>query len=181
MINLDNIKPDPIVTSSESAPIETVTNTVSADPLISSTGRNPMEQELQEWKDRCSVMAAERELAMALSGESIRPGAASQLMKLWSDRIISKIDEKSSIKVQSDDGRNLADAVKDWLQSPDFAHFRTASHKGGTAARTESGVTERTVPATLQAKNLNESVIQHWRQRALKSDQSLQRGLWPRY
>ena len=184
MIDLDKIQPELPVVSVENGLIETSVKTVSSDssvtdPETKTPSQNSLEMELKLWKEKCSVMAAERELALALSGESLLPGVAPQLMKLWQDRIVAVADDKLGFQVKSSDGRALAEAVKDWLLSPDFQHFRTAGYKGGTATRTESAATQRSVSGTTPIQTLNESVIHQWRQRAQRAQSTTPAGYWP--
>lgn len=133
-------------------------------------------QEVETWKSRCATLAAERELAVALTGQPLLPGVAGQLIELLKSKIVSSPNERQGFDVKSADGRGLADAVRDWLNKPEFQHFRQAITKGGTATRTESAATERLVSTSQPARSLNEIVIQQWRQRSSRPSSS---NGWP--
>jgi len=138
------------------------------------------EEELQYLKTRCLDLLKERELAIALTSESLLPGVASQLLSLWKDNVVAQPDEKQGFNVRSSDGRPLSEAIKDWLQRPEYRHFRPANTRGGTAQRTETAATHRVVNVTSSppSKTLNEIVINQWRQRSQVPSTS---AGWPRY
>lgn len=151
--------------------LDTVSNSDTGTALLT------LKEELEQWKQRCAGLAAERELAISLSGQSILPGVATQLMRLFRDKVVVQADESQGWAVRSNDGRLLNDAVKEWLQSPEYQHFRVASTKGGTAQRTETNAVNKTVHNNLPVKSLNELVINQWKQRSSASGTG---SLWPR-
>ena len=142
-----------------------------------------LEEELKQWKNRCASLAAERELALALSGQALLPGVAGQLLQLLRGRVVAEPagHQAAGFEVKSADGRPIGDAVTDWLKSPEFQHFRPAVTRGGTATRNETahaaGVTGAS--AANPPKSLNEMVIHQWRQRSGRPSQGEQAGAWP--
>lgn len=140
-----------------------------------------LEEELKQWKNRCAGLAAERELALALSGQAILPGVAGQLLRLFRDRVVAEpAVQGAGFEVKSADGRPIGDAVTDWLKSPEFQHFRPAGTRGGTATRSETAAAGgQSVNAASPPKSLNEIVIHQWRQRSGRAPQGEQAGLWP--
>lgn len=140
-----------------------------------------LDEELKQWKSRCAALAAERELALALSGQALLPGVAGQLLRLWRDTVVAQPEAQGhGFEVKSADGRQLGDAVKEWLQSPEFQHFRVAGTRGGTAVRSEAAsATERSVAAGSTPRSLNEIVIHQWRQRSARQPQGEVGGMWP--
>lgn len=141
--------------------------------------KNQVEEELAEWRNRCAGLAVERELALALSGQALLPGVTNQLMRLMREKVVAEPDGSKGFQVKATDGRSLADAVKDWLLSPEYSHFRVAASRGGTAIRSETSATDRSVPTSAAPKNLNEIVIQQWRQRASRPGISDASVAWP--
>lgn len=136
--------------------------------------------ELNHWKNQCAAMAAERELAMAISGESLLPGVSGQLIQLLRERVITKFNDKNLVEVFSIDGRSVSESVKDWLKQPEFHHFRPAITRGGTASRTETQVTERSLGDLNKEKSLNEMVINQWRQKQNHQSGLVQKPMWPK-
>lgn len=169
-LNLNEPEPEPlkIETSPE------VPESQNQDPV-----KKQAEVELAEWKNRCAGLAVERELALALSGQALLPGVTSQLMRLMREKVVAEPDGSKGFQVKATDGRPLADAVKDWLLSPEYSHFRVAASRGGTAIRSETSATDRSVPSSAAPKNLNEIVIQQWRQRAARPGISDAGVTWP--
>ncbi|MFM7130912.1 MAG: hypothetical protein ACKO0V_16300, partial [bacterium] len=140
MINLESLE----INSEFSSQLSTVTMKIKPETEIEPE-RKPMEDvasnstdetgiraELDHWKKQCAVMAAERELAMAISGESLLPGVSGQLIQLLRERVITKFNDQNLVEVTSTDGRSVAESVKEWLKQPEFHHFRPAITRGGT-------------------------------------------------
>lgn len=136
--------------------------------------------EIELWKNRCAAITVEKELALALSGESLLPGVTGQLIQLLRDRVVIKFNDKNGLEVVSTDGRVIADSVKDWLKQPEFLHFRPAITRGGTASRTETQVTERNLGDINKEKSLNEIVINQWRQRQNQQTGLVHKPTWPK-
>ncbi len=105
----------------------------------------------------------DRELATALAGRSLVPGAASQLIKLWRDDF-DVFETDGELKVTSRDGRSVARAIADRLEDPEYAHFRPATSRGGVATR---GTGRTQTPGTpIVPRTLGEAVVQQWREGA---------------
>ncbi len=86
----------------------------------------------EEWERACKGALKEKELAAALSGRSLVPGAAPQLVKLWREEL-EVIDDGGRLRVSTRDGRNVSDAVGAWLSDAEYAHFSRPTSRGGTA------------------------------------------------
>lgn len=106
----------------------------------------------------------DRELATALAGRPLVPGAASQLIKLWREDF-DVYESDGELKVTARDGRAVGKAVSDRLEEAEYAHFRPASSRGGVAAK-GTGRTQHpdtpTVPRTL-----GEAALLQWREGAV--------------
>ncbi len=112
----------------------------------------------------------DRELATALAGRSLVPGAAAQLIKLWRDDFdVHEAD--GELRVTARDGRTVAKAVAERLGEAEFAHFCPPASRGGAAAKAPNRPGS-TGPAT-PPRNLGDAVLQHWRESAsARSDPS---------
>jgi hypothetical protein len=106
----------------------------------------------------------DRELATALVGKPLVPGAAAQLIKLWRDDF-EVVDEDGEIRILARDGRGVDQAVADRLNGPDFAHFCLPSSRGGTGARGQNR-SASAAPTPAPPKTLGEAVLQRWRESA---------------
>lgn len=71
-----------------------------------------------------------RELALALSGQQLVPGAAKQLTKLWQDEF-DVVEAGDGYRVVSKDLKSPADWVREKLASEEYAHFVKAEARGG--------------------------------------------------
>jgi hypothetical protein len=108
----------------------------------------------------------DRELATALAGRPLLPGAAAQLAKLWRDEF-DVHEDTGEYQIAARDGRTVGQAVADWLSKPEYAHFCQPTTKGGCAA----GATERPVTASAleaEPKNLGEAVVRRWHEAAAR-------------
>ena len=121
----------------------------------------------------------DRELATALVGKPLVPGAASQLIRLWRDEF-EAIDEGGSIRVLARDGRAVEQAVADRLAGPDFAHFCLPSSRGGTGTKGQnrSAVTS---PTPAAPRTLGEAVLMRWREAAARSPGPTPNPGWGRH
>ena len=118
------------------------------------------ELKIEEWRSACKNALRDRELAVALAGKPLVPGAAKQLIKLWGDQF-DVHEDQGELKVSTRDGRDASRAVDEWLSSSDYAHFRQASSRGGTATTTSAGVS---APPPATPKTLGESLVRQWRE-----------------
>ena len=104
----------------------------------------------------------DRELATALVGKPLVPGAAAQLIRLWRDAF-EVIDDDGTIRVVSLEGRSVDRAVADRLAGPEFAHFCLPASRGGTGSRGQNR--SATPPAAPPSpRTLGEAVIHQWRE-----------------
>ena len=104
----------------------------------------------------------DRELATALVGKPLVPGAAAQLIRLWRDAF-EVIDDDGAIRVVTREGRSVDQAVTDRLSGPEFAHFCLPNSRGGTGHRGQnrSATPAPTPPAP---RTLGEAVLHQWRE-----------------
>ena len=109
----------------------------------------------------------DRELATALAGRPLVPGAATQLISLLRDAF-EVIDDDGVIRVVSREGRSVDQAVADRLAGAEFAHFCLPSSRGGTGNR---GQNRSATPATAPAapRTLGEAVVHQWRAAAAQA------------
>lgn len=157
--------PEPVQTVSD---IDSSHDQTASLPESNTTSENDegMKQELEVWKARCAALAAERELAITLTGQPLLPGVAGQLIQLLKSQIVASYEEKTGFEVKTTDGRNVGDAIREWLDKPEYQHFRQAMTKGGTANRSETAATDRLNARNLPGQSLNEFIINQWRQRS---------------
>ena len=106
----------------------------------------------------------DRELATALVGKALVPGAATQLISLWRDAF-EVVDDDGAIRVVSKEGQAVDRAVADRLSSPEFAHFCLPSSRGGTAQRGQNR-SSNPAPAPAAPRTLGEAVVRQWREAA---------------
>jgi hypothetical protein len=121
------------------------------------------DRKISELEEAYRGSVRDRELAAALAGRALVAGAAAQLIKLWRDEF-DAYEEGGRYKVASRDGRSVAQAVKGWLDSPEFAHFCLPTSRGGTAVR-DANRAAGPLPATAPL-NLGEAAVQRWREQA---------------
>jgi hypothetical protein len=115
----------------------------------------------EQWEGACKAALREKELAAALAGRPLVPGAATQLIKLWRDEL-SVIDEADGPRVTSRDGRPVAEAVASWLSGPEYAHFSRPSSRGGTTPPGDSRSTGSAPPRSTP-RTLGDAVLDRWR------------------
>jgi hypothetical protein len=136
------------------------------------------EQKTAELERAYKAALRDRELATALVGKPLVPGAAAQLIKLWRDDF-EVVDEDGEIQVLARDGRGVDQAVLDRLNGPDFAHFCLPSSRGGTGAKGQNR-SGSTVPVPVAPKTLGEAVLLNWRESASRSQGSPSQNGWGR-
>lgn len=118
-----------------------------------------------DWELAYRSALRDREVAAALAGQPLVPGAAAQLIALWRDEFDAR-EERGEFKVSARDGRGVAQAVADRLSSPEYAHFCLPSSRGGVGPRDPGrrGV-DLTAPAVgPPPRTLGESVVARWRE-----------------
>jgi hypothetical protein len=121
------------------------------------------DQRVAELERACRSAMRDRELATALAGKPLVPGAVAQLIKLWRDDF-DVYEEGGEYRVTAREGRAVGQAVAERLSSPEYAHFCLPSSRGGAGAR------DANRPATAVAgnapRNLGEAVLVDWRKGA---------------
>ena len=121
------------------------------------------DRRVSELERACRAALRDRELATALAGKPLIPGAASQLIKLWRDDF-DVDDEGGEDRVTSREGRTVGQAVAERLSSAEYAHFCLPKSRGGAGAR-DANRPAATV-AVNTPKNLGEAVLLNWRKEA---------------
>ncbi len=189
MIDLNQLKPnEPIRPEFTGGPAESVGSETGAagpavaDPQAENAGGSEaqaQEARLSSLRRKCLNLATERELAMALAAEPLIPGVTDQLVKLLKDRIVAEETGDHEIRVRSHDGRPVSEAVREWLGSAEYRHFRSPSSRGGVLRKSESTINSgpAEVLSDTPAKSLNEQVIERWKHRVRSQGKD---GLWPR-
>ena len=128
------------------------------------------EQKSIELERAYKAALRDRELATALVGKPLVPGAASQLIKLWRDDF-EVVDEDGEIRILAKDGRAVDQAVTDRLNGPDFAHFCLPSSRGGTGAKGQNR-SASPAPAPAPPRTLGEAILLQWRESASRPQAS---------
>jgi hypothetical protein len=138
------------------------------------------ERQAAEWERSYKAALRDLELATALAGRPLVPGAAAQLIKLWRDDF-DVYEEQGVLKVASRDGRAVGPAVTERLAAPEFAHFCQPTSRGGTA---QPGATRPASagPVNPTPRTLGEAAILRWREGAerQRADAAAPIGLHPR-
>lgn len=121
-----------------------------------------LDRKAAEWEHAYKAALRDRELAMALAGKPLIPGAAVQLIKLWQEEF-DVYEDEGRPRVASRDGLAVEKAVAELLSRPEYAHFRPPTSRGGTAAQGSNR--NAAAPAVPPAgRTLGESVVQRWRE-----------------
>lgn len=126
---------------------------------------------LVELERSCKAAVRDRELATALAGKALVPGAVVQLIKLWRDEF-EAYDDGGQYKVASRDGRALGQVVNEWLTSPEYSHFSLPSSRGGASVR-EASRPASTTTVQSSPKNLGESIVMKWREETVTRPSNL--------
>lgn len=137
------------------------------------------ERRASEWERSYKGALRDLELATALAGRPLVPGAAAQLIKLWRDDF-DVYEEQGVLKVAARDGRAVGQAVAERLAAPEYAHFSQAASRGGSAmpGGPRPGPSS---PATPAPQTLGEAAIRRWREGAGRHDEGVAPiGLHPR-
>ena len=128
------------------------------------------ERKAAEMERAYKAALRDRELATALVGKALVPGAAAQLIKLWRDDF-EVVDDGSEVRVLARDGRGVDRAVADRLEGAEFAHFCLPSSRGGTGAKGQNRSASSSPPAgssPAPPRTLGEAVLQKWRESATR-------------
>ena len=120
------------------------------------------DRKVADWERAFKTALKEKELAAALAGRPLVPGAASQLIKLLRDEF-DVFDDDGEFRVAARDGRPVSKAVGEMLAAPEFGHFCRPSSRGGTAVqgtnRPLAGAGGPPPPRTL-----GEAAVYRWRE-----------------
>ncbi len=108
----------------------------------------------------------DREVATALVGRPLVPGAAQQLMKLWREEF-DVLEDGGELRVADRQGRSVAKAVEGWLSGPEYAHFCQPMTRGGTAARGGNAPSPVSVIAPTP-KTLGDAAVMRWQEAATR-------------
>jgi hypothetical protein len=132
-----------------------------------------------EWERSYKAALRDLELATALAGRPLVPGAAAQLIKLWRDDF-DVYEEHGVLKVTARDGRAVVQAVAERLAAPEYAHFCQAASRGGSATPGGSRLGPPGAAAS-GPQTLGEAAIRRWRESVGRHDQGTAPiGLHPR-
>jgi hypothetical protein len=137
------------------------------------------EQKSAELERAYKAALRDRELATALVGKPLVPGAATQLIKLWRDEF-DVVDEDGEIRILTRDGRGVDQAVAERLSGPEFAHFCLPPSRGGTGSKGQ-GRSASPGPRPAAPRNLGEAVLIRWREAASRPQASLTASGWGRH
>lgn len=121
------------------------------------------EQKVAELQRAYRDAVRDRELATALAGKPLVPGAASQLIKLWRDDF-DAFEEAGEHRVCSRDGRTIHQVVAERLSSQEYAHFCLPSSRGGAGAQDANRTAKSSPPGA--PRNLGEAVVMQWREQS---------------
>lgn len=119
------------------------------------------ERKAAGWEKAYRRALRESELASVLASKSLVPGAAGQLVKLWSDEFeVLELDGR--LRVSTQDGKSVSEAVKEWLASPEYSHFCQPTSRGGTTQASQNLAAQGSHGSTTP-RTLGEVAIQKWR------------------
>lgn len=131
-----------------------------------------------EWERSYRSALRDVELATALAGRPLVPGAAAQLVKLWREDF-DVFEERGATKVAARDGRSVAQTVAERLAAPEYAHFCQPASRGGSA--TPGSRPGSSSPVSPAPRTLGEAAIARWRESAGRQDEGAAPiGLHPR-
>ncbi|MGE3821814.1 MAG: hypothetical protein AB7I30_20565 [Isosphaeraceae bacterium] len=129
------------------------------------------DRRIAELESAVKAAIRDRELATALAGRPLTSGAANQLLKLWRDEF-DVFEQDGSYRVARRDGRAVAQAVGEWLGSPEYAHFCLPTSRGGSGAR-DANRPSSAAQGVIPPKNLGEAVVMKWREESASRPESL--------
>lgn len=133
----------------------------SAPETLMATSHDSVGRKLIEMEQSYKAAVRDRELATALAGRPLLPGAAAQLIKLWRDDF-DVFAEGGEFRVSARDGRPVAKVVAERLSEADYAHFLPPSSRGGVVMR---GSVRSSNPEN-PPRTLGEAVLKQWRDSA---------------
>lgn len=154
----------PVVAPLAGALIESAVEPVLSPPVtIVGTEESARSRRIEELERGFKSAVLDRELATALAGRPLVPGAAAQLIKLWRDEF-DVYEEGGTFRVVARDGQPVAKAVAERLADAAYSHFSPPTSRGGAAARGSGRTSVSGVPAA--PRTLGEAALQRWREAA---------------
>ena len=154
----------PVVAPLAGALMESAVEPVlSPQVTIVGTEESARSRRVEELERGFKSAVLDRELATALAGRPLVPGAAAQLIKLWRDEF-DVYEEGGTFRVVARDGQPVAKAVAERLADAAYAHFSPPTSRGGAAARGTGRTSVSGVPTA--PRTLGEAALQRWREAA---------------
>ncbi|MDB5350776.1 MAG: hypothetical protein JWN86_2023 [Planctomycetota bacterium] len=124
---------------------------------------DPRDRKAAELERAYKAAIRDRELATALAGRSLVPGAAAQLIKLWREDF-DVYESDGELRVTARDGRDVSKAVGERLAEAEYAHFCPSTSRGG--AMTKGTGRSASPPAPAAPRTLGEAALLRWREGA---------------
>lgn len=118
-------------------------------------------EKAREAESRSKKTTLDRELALALASQPLRPGAAKHLTKLLADDLEAVPDADGGYTVRSKDRRSVADFIDDTLKSPEYDSFVSSTAKPGVPAGggSRSAATPEPPTPAPAPRNLGEALL----------------------
>ena len=135
-----------------------------AEPVAVSSPEPAMAGRLADLERELREAVRDREIAKALLGKPLVPGAAGQLLRLWREEF-DVVADGDRLVVVSPEGRGVSESIDAFLDRPDYAHFRAASTRGGTGlpGAGRSATPGSAIRAASPPRTLGESILERWR------------------
>lgn len=125
-----------------------------------------LSEKARDAEERAKRTTRDRELALALGAQNLRPGAAKHLTKLLADDLEAVPNADGGYEVRSKDRRSVADFIADTLKSPEYDSFVASSAAPGAGAvGSRSAPTPAPVEAAVEPKNLGAALLDYWKNR----------------
>ncbi len=154
----------PAVAPAAATLVESAVETVLPPQVtIAGTEESARSRRVEELERGFKSAVLDRELATALAGRPLVPGAAAQLIKLWRDEF-DVYEEGGTYRVAARDGQPVAKAVAERLADAAYSHFSPPASRGGAAARGSGRSAASNVPTS--PRTLGEAALQRWREAA---------------
>lgn len=120
-------------------------------------------EKARESDERAKRTTRDRELALALGSQNLRPGAAKHLTKLLADELEAVPNADGGYDVRSKDRRSVADFIAETLKSPEYDAFIASGATPGVGANgSRSAPTPPPPEAAKSPKNLGEALMNVW-------------------
>lgn len=120
---------------------------------------------------RAMKSVLDRDLALELAKQNLRPGAAKHLTKLLADDLEAVPDGDGGYVVRSKDRRSVADYIAETLKHPDYDAFVSSTAKPGVV---QGGGTKSVETGATQAppRTLGEAIENVFKDRAINAPDS---------